>query len=268
MEIKGFENIRKLRRKFMLCQDLTLYNESTFVSENVYNETFVHEIECFNKIGLLYTYICQGESKTYFQIFDNMFEYLSSESKHINIIQWGIYHTVNSMLMLYINKNILLSKGQYHIKFDLFTQIDTFKSWDEAVKYLKSISKSIFDISEENQNITIDTVNTVKSIISTHLQDDLSLSKLAEMVYLNPSYLSRIFKNITGLNVSVYIKKMRVKKAEQLLLHSQKEIQDISCLIGFSSPSYFIRFFKQCVGLTPSQYRTAYAAYLTAVKDE
>ena len=241
----------------MISPALTIYDDR--MGMDVHNEAFVNEIECFKEVELLYLCLRKGDSKQYFLIFDNMVENISSGPIRTNVLKCGIFYTIYSMLITFIKENVLSSKWQYHTKIHLFPQIDQFESWHEAARYLRGVSQSAFDMSEENQNKTIEAVNAVKKIINDHLHDDLSLIKLAEMVYLNPSYLSRIFKQVTGLNVSDYIKEMRLKKAKQYLMRTQMKIRDISRLTGFSSPSYFSRLFKQCTGLTPFEYRLAYA---------
>lgn len=56
-----------------------------------------------------------------------------------------------------------------------------------------------------------------------------------------------------------YLKKLRIEHASQLLLHSDATIQSVGEMVGLRIPSYFIRVFKQEIGITPAQYRMFYA---------
>jgi two-component system response regulator YesN len=83
----------------------------------------------------------------------------------------------------------------------------------------------------------------------------VSLVKLAELVYLNPAYLSRVYKQITGTNISDYIYNTRLSKAKKILRESNSKVQEIALAVGFESVAYFIRSFKKSTGMTPQEYR-------------
>ncbi len=102
-------------------------------------------------------------------------------------------------------------------------------------------------------------VEKAKEYIAAHLDQDLSLILLAEQVFLNPSYLSILFKNKAGCTVSDYIKGERLKKAEQLLAETRIKINEIARSVGYPNATYFGRFFKQETGLTPLEYRDRHA---------
>ncbi|CAM4458782.1 response regulator [Paenibacillus tarimensis] len=91
--------------------------------------------------------------------------------------------------------------------------------------------------------------------IKQHLDGDLSLTRIAQEVSLNPSYLSRWYKKVTGRGISDYILERRVEKSKELLLGTTLRMQDISGQLGFSDQHYFFRFFKKAVGCTPQEYR-------------
>jgi AraC family L-rhamnose operon transcriptional activator RhaR len=71
---------------------------------------------------------------------------------------------------------------------------------------------------------------------------------------LDPAYLSRLFKQHTGLPPMRYLAQRRVEHAASLL-RSDLSIQQVAALAGWPEPSYFARRFKAATGLTPSAYR-------------
>lgn len=107
----------------------------------------------------------------------------------------------------------------------------------------------------EDESISKAAISHVMDYIRDHIHEDISLVKLGELVYFNPSYLSRLFKQYTGTNLITYINKVRLDKAKELLKKSEMKIQDISEAIGFISPPYFTRFFKKETNLSPQEYR-------------
>lgn len=100
-----------------------------------------------------------------------------------------------------------------------------------------------------------ETIATVKSYAERHLHEDISLVKLADLVDLNPTYLSRFFRQHTGLTLSDFIQEMRLDRAKQLLADPAIRVQDIAMMLGYGAASNFGRSFKKLTGQTPQGYR-------------
>ncbi|MBE5826682.1 MAG: response regulator [Butyrivibrio sp.] len=98
-------------------------------------------------------------------------------------------------------------------------------------------------------------VELVKRYIKANYHKDISLNSLAEMVYLNTSYLSTIFKAETGCGINKYIKNVRMEKAKELLLTTNMKIADIGISVGFRNTSYFVKSFHDHFGKTPEKIR-------------
>ena len=95
------------------------------------------------------------------------------------------------------------------------------------------------------------------SYIRENLDKDLSLYTLSEQVFLNPSYLSRRFKEITGKNIVDTIADLRVDKACGLLRETTYRINKIAVLVGYEYPAHFTKMFKRRTSMTPQEYRDA-----------
>lgn len=83
----------------------------------------------------------------------------------------------------------------------------------------------------------------------------LTLNQLASLVNLTPKYLSALFHKETGQTLTVFIHKVLIEKAQNLLAYSDYSLGEISTYLNFSSQSYFISIFKRYTGITPGQYR-------------
>ncbi|MDE6656980.1 MAG: AraC family transcriptional regulator [Oscillospiraceae bacterium] len=91
--------------------------------------------------------------------------------------------------------------------------------------------------------------------INENLNCNLSIKTLAKLVGLNPSYLSRLFKQETGGSIKQFVVLARIRQAEELLKDTDFSYYDISVRLGFSSQSAFIAVFKKITGVTPKKYR-------------
>jgi len=95
----------------------------------------------------------------------------------------------------------------------------------------------------------------VTRIIESDPAGDLSLQRLGDAVGLSPGYLGKIFKASTGMNLVDFVADQRLTRAAKLLAESADDVQDIGRSVGFNSPAYFIKRFKERYGRTPYDYR-------------
>lgn len=98
-------------------------------------------------------------------------------------------------------------------------------------------------------------VHEVADYLLNHPQSQESLEQLARRFYISKSYLSRIFREITGFSVNEYKNVNRIKRSQQLLIHSEYSVTEISDLMGFENLTYYERVFKKYAGTTPLKYR-------------
>ncbi|XID92000.1 response regulator [Paenibacillaceae bacterium WGS1546] len=98
-------------------------------------------------------------------------------------------------------------------------------------------------------------VEVALQYIRNHYHEDLSLEKVASIVYLNPIYFSQLFKQKTGKGFKEYVTHLRLERAMELLRESELKIADISERVGYPDMRHFSQIFRKKSGLTPSEYR-------------
>lgn len=91
--------------------------------------------------------------------------------------------------------------------------------------------------------------------IDAHPNKGFRLAELAGQASVSPSHFSRVFKQLTGMNVTDYVNAKRVMSAKELLANSDESIARIAEQCGFDALPHFYRTFRQMAGLTPAQYR-------------
>lgn len=91
--------------------------------------------------------------------------------------------------------------------------------------------------------------------IMIHYAEIYGLNDLSKIFYLDKSYLSRIFKEVTNFTVNEFINCQRIEHARILLLNDEQSMEDISSKLGYERLSYFDRVFKKYTGVSPLQYR-------------
>lgn len=98
-------------------------------------------------------------------------------------------------------------------------------------------------------------LRTVANYIVENLNRRISVEEIAQSVFMNPSSLSRKFKNESGKTLSRFIAEKRVEEACRLLENTERSLADISEYLCFSSQSHFQNTFKEITGSTPAVYR-------------
>ncbi|HEX2945194.1 MAG TPA: AraC family transcriptional regulator [Clostridia bacterium] len=91
--------------------------------------------------------------------------------------------------------------------------------------------------------------------IYDNLHTRILISELAQHTGLNPSYLSRLFRNETGISVTEYIQIKKIETAKNMLKYSDYLPSQIATILAFPNQSYFIEVFKKRVGMTPKRYQ-------------
>jgi len=109
-----------------------------------------------------------------------------------------------------------------------------------------------------NENIPHGTSSyyEIKYYIDSHYTNMLSLYKISEIFYLNPSYVSQLFKTKGLTTFNRYVTNLRVEKAKELLVAGDFSVNGVAKAVGFENEKYFYKVFKKITGRTPVQYRS------------
>jgi AraC family transcriptional regulator len=91
----------------------------------------------------------------------------------------------------------------------------------------------------------------VTSYIEEHLDEDLSLTRLAGVAEVSASHLKTLFKRSTGLPVHEYVIQRRVERAKALLLRGELAAGQVALKVGFSHQSHMARCMRRVLGVTP-----------------
>jgi two-component system, response regulator YesN len=91
--------------------------------------------------------------------------------------------------------------------------------------------------------------------INARYQEELSLEKVAAVVYLNPVYFSQLFKQKTGCGFKEYIIRLRLEQAKRMLQDTKLRLAEIAERVGYQDMRHFTQQFRKKFGQTPSRYR-------------
>ena len=111
----------------------------------------------------------------------------------------------------------------------------------------------IYDRPSEDSDVK--TVRKVVDYISENYRENITLAKLANLVSMSETGLSRLFRSVTGMSCIDYVIEFRLSRAMSMLRFSDRPVIEIAYDVGFNNISYFNRTFKKHFNQTPSQCR-------------
>ncbi|MFD0716884.1 helix-turn-helix domain-containing protein [Paenibacillus sp. GCM10027626] len=132
-------------------------------------------------------------------------------------------------------------------------------SFGLLVSILQQFAASYFCENTKQTATPVEVTSLLLHQAKLYIRDNLSVpiysKELANYLHISERHLSRLFASETGVSLSDYIRKERVRKAIILLKTSILSVQEIAEETGFSSVHHFTRLFKKATGLSPGQYR-------------
>ncbi len=99
----------------------------------------------------------------------------------------------------------------------------------------------------------------VRDYVEAHLDEDLSLTMLADIACLSPYHFSRSFKEAAGVGPQRYVIQRRVERAKRLMRQTHQPLALIALEAGFADQSHFTIAFRREIGVTPGAFRAALA---------
>ncbi|WP_158735623.1 response regulator [Alteribacillus sp. YIM 98480] len=124
----------------------------------------------------------------------------------------------------------------------------------EAIKkVIESMDETVTDMKDSVESNSV--VEMITNYINVKLDHKITLEQVARYVHLHPQYVSRLFKQQTGMTITEFITVKRIEKSKEYLRNSQKAITEISQSCGFTDANYFTRVFRKMEGMPPKQFR-------------
>lgn len=139
---------------------------------------------------------------------------------------------------------------------DTLFSLDQVESMDELEQLLTSFFNRINDyIRQKRTSLNHQLVEEIRLYLNENFTEEITLSAMADRYKISPGYLSLLFTERIGKNFINYLTERRIKKAKELLKHTDLKIYEISNSVGYRDSFYFSNCFKRVVGVSPSEYR-------------
>lgn len=167
------------------------------------------------------------------------------------------YLTVSTITLAtrYAIQGGLNEKTAYDFSDNVIMTVDKLTSKEEVMNFLISEIIKLTNMVKESKLNPLQSPHVRKCIcyINDNIDKKITVSSLSEICNISPDYLSQVFKDEMGENLSTYITKRKLETAKDMLTKG-KSNNEICCYLGFSSVSHFITAFKKHYNMTPTEY--------------
>ncbi len=120
------------------------------------------------------------------------------------------------------------------------------------------VAKGLYPETEGPRDENDERIRKAEEYIHSHIYKNISRAEVAEVVYLNEEYFSKLFSKYTGWTFKDYVIKEKMKVASQLLANTNLSVSVIATKTGFDNFSHFSRTFKKLTDMTPQEYRKSH----------
>ncbi|MHA6533489.1 response regulator [Paenibacillus sp. BAC0078] len=159
--------------------------------------------------------------------------------------------SIRKMSIQQLQQNKLLSRQLLSLE-----GISSFRTLEALEEWMNQVIRGIIAFKKKH-NIPHkkDMISEIKEYVSKHYNEQISLADLAARFFINPYYLSQIFKQKTGDTYLNFLTQIRIGKAKELLETTDLKMYEICQMVGYSDPQHFSRMFEKIAGCKPKEYR-------------
>ena len=246
-------NLAKQKKSILVKNvDLPQTSGGLIGDEKVTQKKAFSERESLNMLSL---YLKRGQKSEFMEILDRITRDMSQTSDMDNLHSTETYLSITLIFISYFEE---MGECRYPEGVDMMRLmcISGYKNWEELICCIRRMAEEIFSMqSEFVKQIDEKMLLEIKEYVLANISQDISLNDIAEYMFYNPSYLSRIFRQTTGMKLFDWIMDIRIKKAQNLLVSTGMSVNEICTMVGFKNPQHFATVFRKNLGMSPSECR-------------
>ena len=126
------------------------------------------------------------------------------------------------------------------------------------LQLLTAVARGCVSLSKKERRPPEDRVRPALELMHRQLHRELDAELLASACCMSVGHMEHLFRAALGVPPHAYLTNLRLERAKELLIDSDASVAQIGATVGFSDQNYFSRFFKNRVGLSPTEYRLRY----------
>lgn len=239
---------------FVLCIEGTV--EATLNLNKI--QVYPHSLVTLPPGSIFQVNSIEGELKIYILGFSSQY---IEENQHSHFLLDTMYHTLGKPVCSLNEKGVQIAESYFKLMIDLYENLPDKAKKEVAFNLHSDIHKGISllyqSISNERANLSKSEMicRNFGQLVIQHYQNNRNVSWYAEKLGISHAHLCTIVKQITGHTCVEIIASMVIMDAKSQLKSTNLSIQEISDSLNFANMSFFGKYFKRNVGMSPLEYR-------------
>lgn len=249
------ENLSGLADAFDLLQKRRMWNltfpQGTVISDALFQTTKITALKCVMDMDVLIRQAAFADHKELF---------FQSVEELMNCCKDGFHQPeeIREIWIRFCMGVLTFAKSSGRLRSSVAVQdivgtIAQAVTWQEIQDAAASLNQGIL-FGEEDPEISL-LVKRAKQMIEEYYSQGITLEEIADRLCVSEEYLSTQFKKETGVTFRDTMKRYRIEKIKELLLHSNLKLNQIADMVGYSDPKYMSKVFRDEVGMLPAEFR-------------
>lgn len=203
-------------------------------------------------------YLQQGQSDQAIQRLDQLLESYRSIKEPIGNVKVACL-LIGSYCFRLLSTSQPFAPEMDESQSAVYKQIQESKSIQLLADILKRLIRSCSKAMALNDRQPNYIVIECQKYIREHYNQNLNLQIIADHIHINSSYLSRLYKKVTGESIIDVINKYRIEMAKKLLRNPASKVFEVAEAVGIETPAYFTHVFSKYTGMSPKEYKLNYS---------
>ncbi|MBS5522340.1 MAG: response regulator [Clostridiales bacterium] len=200
-------------------------------------------------------YLVQGMGKAVYDESIRYFTELSEQGEMNSSVLKRFYNEFYKRLSLVEEKTNTAYEEIFTTPEAMELALHAYESLDGMKEFLRTVT-AYFNSGMETEDWSKVRINQIKDYIYRHLDTEVKREDIATALFLNPNYLSRIFKSETGISLKEFIIQEKMKMARAMLKSSLLPISIVAQKVGYGNFSHFSQAYKKTFGISPTEERS------------
>ncbi len=260
VKIQGLPYSMETAQKALIARILLGSHQILYAKNLLKQNTSPENIPSISELSALRSCIEIHDRKKLESLLKKMFQETAARCKNCPHLLLDSFCQMFSALLSDFSQHKMISVSLPDTYLRYCDAIETYDALHPLISFTVSFLTEILPISEQADNRENRLIQTAKTYIADHYNENLRLEDVAEQIYLAPSYFGVLFKKETGESFSSYLTLVRMEKAKELLHDTRYNIAEVAAAVGYTDKRYFSRLFKEQVGVTPKEYRKIYGS--------
>ncbi|MDF1616877.1 response regulator [Petrocella sp. FN5] len=258
---RGFKGVTDIVSRYEEASEACKYRVFLGENKNIFYNTVFTQMTNFNPnrldkmIDRAQKYMDEGNLKAMLETVETIYLEDIKGFMQYNYIRY-VNARIVSLLVDYIGKNDLSYAWVFGKNFIPLNELEESNTIEEIIAWFSRVIERVVkkDQTEVEMKYSLRVMQTIH-LINKHYTEGIQLTDLSQRLGIHKVYLSRIFKEETGKNVTQYIQELKINDVKKMLIGANQSIQEIAETLNYSSSQQLSSVFKKETGMTPKAYK-------------